>query len=74
MPVDFLDILLSLVHEQKLWWDLSFGRSVVGGAHFVVVALDRKVPQRDLVVGTRSRKDGVFCRMPFNGGNGSLVP
>lgn len=55
MPVDFLDVLLALVHEQELGRDVFEFLALRGedlfGARFVLVLLDREVPDRDLFVG-----------------------
>lgn len=74
VPVQLLDILLSLVDEQQLGWD--GGDVPVCGAdrRLVLVGLDGQVPQGELVVGARGGKDGRVGRVPFDGCDGCGMP
>lgn len=50
MPMQLLDILLSLVNEEQLGWD--GGEVLVCGSdgRLVLIGLDGQVPQGELVV------------------------
>lgn len=75
MPVNLLDILLALVHEEQLWWYIATALwCIVHRACLVIILLDSEIPERDLVVRTGGSKDGVFGRVPFDGSDGSSVP
>lgn len=68
MPMQLLDILLSLVDEQQLGWD--GGDVFVCGrcdGCLVLIGLDGQVPQGELVVRARGGKDGSVGGVPFDG-------
>ena len=75
MPMNLFDILLPLMHEEKLRRDVIlasvFHRYTT---RFVVVLFYCEIPEGDLVICSRGRKHGIFRRVPFNGGHWSLVP
>lgn len=62
MPVHFLDVRLSLMDEQQLWWQLIKILVIVGG----IVSLDCKVPQRYLVVRAGCGEHSAVGRMPLH--------
>lgn len=76
MPVDLLDLLLPLVHEQELGRNVleSLGLSRLLRRSLVVVLLDREVPERDLVVRARRREARVLGRVPLDRRDGGRVP
>jgi len=78
MPVDFFDVLLTLVHKQKLrgyvFEFLALGSQDLFCAGFVLVLFDREVPDRHLLVGAGCDDHRVFCGVPFDGGYGPGVP
>ena len=61
--MNLLDILLTLVDEEQLRWDLLFIRAV---SHLIIILFDGKVPERHLIVGTGRGKERVFRWMPFD--------
>lgn len=51
MPVNLLDVLLSLMHEEQLGRDVDLHATFTGdGGLLVLVLLDREVPEGHLVV------------------------
>lgn len=67
VPMQLLDILLSLVDEQQLRWDGGDVAVCRGDRRLVLIGLDGQVPQGELVVGARGGKDGRVGRVPFDG-------
>lgn len=75
VPVDLLDVLLALVHEEQLRGDVPSALWCrVHCTSLLVVLLDREVPECDLIVRARRGKDRVLGRVPFDGSNGRTVP
>ena len=50
VPMKLLHVLLPLVHEVQLWWDVFEVVSPAHGACRFWVIFQRKIPQRELVV------------------------
>lgn len=74
MPVDLFDVLLALVHEEKLRGHLATALGCVHGTGLFVILLDGEVPERDLVVGTRGSENGIFGWVPLDGSDRCAVP
>jgi hypothetical protein len=75
VPVNLLDVLLALVDKQKLRGNLErLAVGAEGGGALLVVLLDREVPERDLVVGSRGGKNRRVSRVPLDRGDGRSVP
>ena len=71
MPVNLLDMLLSLVDKQQLLRHI-FSRCI--DTHFLVILFNAEIPESDLVIFSRSSKDGILSGMPLNGRYSSAVP
>ena len=75
MPVHLFDVLLALVDEEELWRDVTAAlRRVAHRARLLVVLLNGKVPERDLVVGAGGGEYRVLGRVPFDRGDRAAVP
>ena len=57
VPMKLLDVLLTLVNEEQLWWDVLFVRTTGTVGHLVIIVFHREVPERDLVICTRCGED-----------------
>jgi hypothetical protein len=66
VPMNLLNILLTLMNEEQLRWDGLFVRTAGPIGRLIIILLDRKIPERHLVVRTGCRKDGIFGWVPFN--------
>ena len=74
VPVHLLDVLLALVAEEELRRDVLEPVGVVARRALVLVLLDRKVPQRDLVVGAGRSEARLVGRVPLDRGDRAGVP
>ena len=76
MPVELLDVFLALVDEQELRGYLQrLAVGVEGGdGRLVLVLLDGKVPEGELVVRARRGEYGWVGRVPFDGSDRGGVP
>lgn len=74
VPVNFLDIRLTLVTEQELSGNVFESIGFRSGRSLVFVFFDREVPQCHLVVGSRGGETRVFGRVPFDRGDRCRVP
>ena len=72
--MNLLDILLALMNEEQLGWDILFIRTTGTVGHLFIILLDREVPERHLVVRTGRGKNGIFGWVPLDGRNGGSVP
>ena len=67
VPVQVFDLALALMHEEELRWDVLQVLSTLDSALGFGVVLERQVPQRQLVVCTRS-SEGLFRERSQNKG------
>lgn len=74
MPMDLLDVLLTLVDEEQLRWDVLFTRIAGTVGHLIIVLFHREIPEGDLVIRTGCRKDGILSWVPLDGCDRGLVP
>jgi hypothetical protein len=76
VPVELLDVFLALVDEQELRGYLQrLAVGVEGGdGRLVLVLLDGKVPEGELVVRARRGEYGWVGRVPFDGSDRGGVP
>jgi hypothetical protein len=74
MPMDFLDILLTLMDKEQLRGDVLFARTPGTISHLVIILFHRKVPERDLVVRTGCREDGILSWVPLDGCDRGSMP
>ena len=74
MPMDLLDVLLSLVNEEQLRRDVLFTRITGAVGHLIIVLFHREIPEGNLVIRTGCRKDGILCWVPLDGCNRGFVP
>lgn len=74
VPVNFLDVLLTLMNEQKLRRHDDSGFSHVLRCCFFVVSFDTEIPEGDGVVCTGGGEDGSVGRVPLDRGDWRFVP
>lgn len=75
VPVQLLDVLLTLVDKEQLrGYLVQRTWSTAVGCCFVVILLDRKIPKCDLIVGTRGSEDGRVCWVPLDRCDRGCVP
>lgn len=64
MPVYLFDVLLTLMHEQKLIGNVDV---LIGNVALLLgVLLHTKIPKGDLVICTTGSQDAVFSRVPLD--------
>lgn len=74
VPMDLLDILLTLMDKEQLRGDVLFARTPGTISHLVIILFHCKVPERDLVVRTGCREDGILGWMPLDGCDRGSMP
>jgi len=75
--MNLLDVLLTLMDKEELRGHSRLGAGGIGGLDnwgFVLVLLDRQIPEGDLVVGSGSCENGGVGCVPFDRGDGCGVP
>ena len=70
----FFDIFLSLMNEKELRGHLFSSSKRVVHPQNLGVLFHSQIPKRDLIISARRSENRIFCWMPFNRGDGLLVP
>jgi len=72
--MNLFDIFLTLMDKEQLWRDVLFFRTTGTVGHFVIILFHGEVPERNLVVRTGCREDGILCWVPLDGCDRGSMP